>query len=546
MKLSSLLFTLFTFLVYPAAIGTFALYLYPLIFGCGFPAPSQTQNQCLVNQTVGIEEARLAQRAPFRLLALGDPQLEGDSSLPNPDEPMFPSWRGVRTLHDAGTFQEACNHLLSAVKGLLGQDIPRAFRTYRKRLDLLGNDYYLAHIYRIMHWWSDPTHVTVLGDLIGSQWVSDDEFDERGWRFWNRVFKHATKIDDEITASSQVQQLGQEPAWNRRLITPAGNHDIGYAGDITTHRLDRFERMYGRLNWDITFQLSQNDSSQDALSSLSSPPELRIVVLNSMNLDGPTSHEQSQAATYDYVNDLISRLRPMEDRQSAVIALTHIPLYKEEGICVDGPYLTHKDSGIREQNHLSTDASKVFLEGVFGMSPRSDAQAAGRGRSGLVINGHDHEGCDIWHSLQDGAGEDEGKADATWRAQRWHTADTARDPASSPAGVREITARSMMGMYGGYAYLVSAWFDASAGEWRFASSTCHVGVQHFWWAVHVVDLVTTVLLCTAAVACLLERVAGGKPRTPDGGSRDARTLSKTQKRASAKETHNAASKLRPS
>jgi hypothetical protein len=60
----------------------------------------------------------------------------------------------------------------------------------------------------------------------------------------------------------------------------------------------------------------------------------------------------------------------------------------------------------------------------------------------------------------------------------------------SHAGIREVTLRSMMGDFGGNAGLLSAWFNFDEGEWKYEIQMCRAGVQHVWWAVHVVDLAT--------------------------------------------------------
>jgi hypothetical protein len=61
---------LFALLTPLALLSTTWLYLlYPYLHSCAFPDPT----------------------APFRLLALGDPQLEGDSSLPDPHARVFKS-----------------------------------------------------------------------------------------------------------------------------------------------------------------------------------------------------------------------------------------------------------------------------------------------------------------------------------------------------------------------------------------------------------------------------------------------------------------------
>jgi hypothetical protein len=55
-----------------------------------------------------------------------------------------------------------------------------------------------------------------------------------------------------------------------------------------------------------------------------------------------------------------------------------------------------------------------------------------------------------------------------------------------------------MGEFGGNAGLLSAWYDFEKGNWEYEFQTCRLGVQHVWWAVHIVDLIALVVV----VACL--------------------------------------------
>lgn len=459
-----------------AVVASLYLYLYPLFHRCHFPRPHY------VDTTGSLSHQ---QEAPFRLLALGDPQIEGDTSLPDPNDPLLPSLqRFPKHAADNGFAQAA----RAAAAALLHDDLPRLLRTYRKRLDLFGNDYYLAHIYRSLYWWCVPTHVAVLGDLLGSQWIADDEFERRSWRFWHRVFRNARRVEDHITAASEAEDLGADPAWKRRIINIAGNHDIGYAGDINDGRVDRFERQFGPVNWETSFHFdSVNISASDAPGQ--NHPELRLLVLNSMNLDGPAINKDLQHETYAFINDAISHSRPVEDRSTFTLLLTHIPLHKKEGVCVDSPFFDYFDGsqggGVKEQNHLSEGSSEAVLQGIFGMSGDASAPARGIGRNGLIVTGHDHEGCDIYHHRP--------RDESSWDAVPWTDAATLAQDSDLP-GIRELTLRSMMGEYGGYAGLVSIWFDDGAGEWRSDVMMCSAGVQHVWWAVHVVDLVTLGLL----------------------------------------------------
>ncbi|KAF2773477.1 hypothetical protein EJ03DRAFT_323968 [Teratosphaeria nubilosa] len=480
MRASSLLLTLARFLLPPAVIGTVYLYLFPVIVQCAFPPAQPAQPTC---DTGGGGRAyySAAGVAPFRLLAIGDPQLEGDTALDGLGGKVLPrNWESVRS----GEWVRS--------------EVPRWLQRLRKRVDLWGNDLYLAHVYRTVTWWTQPTHAVVLGDLLGSQWIGDDEFARRSARFWRRVFRGAEKVPRDVTGvSGRTEVLGRDPRWANRIMAVAGNHDIGYAGDIDEHRIQRFEATYGNVNWDIRFTL--NDSSAYPSGSTPSPfpsvldpspPELRLIILNSMNLDSParTSHLRQQSLDF-----LTTHLTTPTSSNAATILLTHIPLHKEPGICVDGPFSSHfPDGSIKEQNHLSQSTSTSILDGL----------APGKA---IILNGHDHEGCDTYHhllsssssssayaSVQDYIADhpDDTPSNLTWTASHYDrfVPHPQRIDTNTP-GLREITVRAMMGNYGGNMGLLSAWFDQEAGEWEFDYDTCMLGVQHIWWGVHVLDLV---------------------------------------------------------
>ena len=528
MRFSSILFSAFSLLIYPALISTVILYLYPIFLKCDFPAPSEPQR---VNGASSRSPSTWDTEylVPFRLLVFGDPQLEGDTSLPSPDDPYFPSLDRLRLLHRGSAFDEITQILRAAATDFVYDDIPLLLYTLRKRIDLPANDFYLAHIYRTLHWWLAPTHVAVVGDLLGSQWISDEEFERRSDRFWNRVFRHGKRLEDELTSpgSANEQMMGQDEIWSRRVLNAVGNHDVGYAGDLTPERLERFEKAFGKANWDIKFRLP---SPRDNITEGDSPT-LQIVNLNSMNLDGPARSPELQQQTYDFINNhlLADSLEPLsqshsQNGKSFTILLTHLPLYKPDGICVDGPYFTyHPDATIREQNHLSRHASRPILEGIFGMSGNQYASGSGLGRPGVVLTGHDHEGCDVYHYVP----EDVERDGNEWHAAAWNSNDArsalrhrrgklikerpsqrSEDVESHVPGIREITLRSMMGMYSGSAGLLSAWFDWQAEEWHFEFTTCAMGSHVWWWVVHILDLVTAGVLLAA---CLTRIIDGGEP-----------------------------------
>lgn len=490
-----------------AILSSGYLYLYPVFHGCAFPVPVAGAGH---GQDGLFLKTSDDGQAIFRLLVLADPQLEGDSSLPSAG--IFERLGWVFDEEDKQD-EEVDTPTLAAkskqrVRGVM-EELVRSAQAARKTLDLLGNDYYLAHIYRTLHWWTRPSHVTVLGDLIGSQWVSDEEFDARGERYWRRVFRGGQRVGHPPREDVLSPEAG-EGEWSRRIINIAGNHDIGYSGDISETRLERFERVFGPANWDMHFL----HPTRSPTTNNHTRPGIHLINLNSLALDSPSLSEPIQTTTYDYVNDVLTRSPPVEDRRSSfTLLLTHLPLHKEAGICPDAPYIAYHDDddpdgrfregGLREQNHLSREVSvHGILQGVFGMSGDEHAAAGGRGRNGVILNGHDHEGCDVVHYIGRGSeGESDSESgDWSWNAARYN--------GSVPdTGVREVTLRSMMGEFGGNAGLLSVWFDEGDGngngQWQYEIQMCKAGVQHLWWAVHVLDLVVLGL-----IAGLLSLTAG--------------------------------------
>jgi hypothetical protein len=523
-----------------ACLSTFYLYLYPIFNGCAFPATDaslltayrDTLAQHVSNAKIDAT-GRGASLAPFRLLVLADPQLEGDSSLPKEEERLGRRLRGywdeVRFCEEGRRWEIVVNVL----RRVLGQDVPRALNALRKRVDLWGNDYYLAHIYRAMSWWARPNHVTVLGDLIGSQWVSDGEFEWRGWRYWNRVMKGGQRVDEEVTVLEDVEVervFGiEDEGWKRRIVNIAGNHDIGYAGDISEARLERFERVFGKANWDVRFEYP----AVEGVEADEKPPSIHMVVLNSLMLDTPALSTDIQSATYGYLNEVINkRLRPVEDKTSFTLTLTHLPLFKSAGVCVDPPHFdfwpdddgggSYHPRGLKEQNHLSRHASEPgLLESLYGMKGDLSVAGQGKGRPGLILNGHDHAGCDTFHFIPHNATWNS-SAEATeeqkteWIVSRW----TETDLNSAYTGVREVTLRSMMGDFSGNAGLLSAWFDFDAGSWRYDIQMCKLGVQHVWWAVHILDLIALVLMVLVAIEDVVpkDKRSQAPPRKQMNGS----------------------------
>ncbi|KAK6331225.1 hypothetical protein TWF696_003284 [Orbilia brochopaga] len=464
---AALLRPLLAFLTAFSLLSTAGLYLYPLLLNCSYPNPT----------------------APFRLLTLADPQIEGNTSIFSIRYAGSPIWL-------------------------------RELRRLRKTLDLWGNDFYLAHIYRTLHTTipaltarfpflpqglTHPTHTVVLGDLIGSQWIDDDEFASRGRRYWQTVFPHTNRLpEDALDDAKRIPQSTYSAIhWPDTLINVAGNHDIGYSGDIRPDLIQRFERTYGPVNYAFTipFPAVTVAAGDGSGANTTVTPTLRIVNLNSLNIDSPARDYEIQMQTYDFMNSLFGENK-VWDGSVATILLTHVPLYKPAGVCVDGPmteyYEEYYGGVLKEQNHLSRGASDMLLGELFGERHVGEEKVPREKEMGIILTGHDHEGCDVVHWFGDAEKKEEkekegGDAQAAkeWKAGKW--ADRKRGLVGErDLWIREVTVRSMMGEFGGNAGLTSAWFDNTTMSWRFEYSTCPVGIQHIWWAVHIVDIITLV------------------------------------------------------
>lgn len=421
MTFKGLLIIIYIDLVLPLAVlFNLYLYFYPVFYGCAFP------------RSTSISPIA----APFRLLTLADPQLEGDSVLrriaPPPPPPSKP--------HEE----------LSAQERFLvwrQQTLYRGLRAL-KTLDLWGNDLYLAHVHKTVRRLTSPTHTVLLGDLLGSQWIDDAEFERRSERWWRIVGANASALTaadlergvlDNHHGEKKENEEGGEKAtdWRWKMLTVAGNHDVGYAGDMTRARLERFQRMFGPTDYSLRFHHP----------AASSP--LTVVVLNSLVLDRPIADPSLAEAS----TALLDRLESTDKPPSQTLLLTHLPLHKKEGLCADAPGygVWEHDGSIRWQNMLSEGNSARVLAGIMR-------------QGGVIMTGHDHVGCDVVHSRANDGDGDGNKWVATriGRITKDGIESEAEPLPESVAenGIREITVRSMMGEFGGNVGLLSAWWDA--------------------------------------------------------------------------------------
>lgn len=307
--------------------------------------------------------------------------------------------------------------------------------SYRKRLDVFGNDHYLGHVYNTVIKRLVPSHVAVMGDLISSQWIDDLEFYQRARRYRQWIFNNRDGIE---------------------FFNISGNHDIGYGGEMNMERVNRYEAVYGNLNFEVVYHFGDEKLPY------------RVVGINSLALDGPNFDPQYEREVKEFMQKLWE-----QQFRGATILLTHIPLHKPSGICRDGPHFKYYEWGtIKEQNHLTKDSSELVLKTFF---------QQGNKYGGVVLTGHDHEGCDSVYSKN---------FDETWEVQSGRQGWQEYSSSGQDAIVSEHTVRSMMGEYGGNTGLLTGKFNASTQRWDFYYTVCPFVVQHLWWVSKVATYVT--------------------------------------------------------
>ncbi|KAF9542545.1 hypothetical protein EC957_001838 [Mortierella hygrophila] len=329
----------------------------------------------------------------------------------------------------------------------------------RAHVDLAFNDAFMRHIYKKMmspsweplaelssllsrsttHTPRSPTHVSILGDLFSSQWIDDTEFDVRVARYRSIFPDPSLSSSESVTGAVGAGEESTIPV----MINITGNHDIGYGYDISQDRVERWEQVFGKSNFissvDIPTSGSENDTDSRRTQS---SRRLHLVVLNTMLLDGPSSDENLRGQTWQFLQEASSLKE--NNPQDKVVLLTHIPFHKEQGICVDPPDIrVHWDNTIIEQTMLTPNTTQWILNTL---------------QPDFVLNGHDHYGCDVVHTLHHG--QDTWIASATdlslpvsGSSQAEQQQEEVKEPRQQARRVREVTQRSMMAEFGGYSGL---------------------------------------------------------------------------------------------
>ncbi|KAF9933737.1 hypothetical protein FBU30_004538 [Linnemannia zychae] len=246
------------------------------------------------------------------------------------------------------------------------------------------------------------------------------------------------------------------------MINVTGNHDIGYGYDISQERIERWEHIFGKSNFITSMDIptptnseganfNNETDSREEQNVARNNRRLHLVVLNTMLLDGPSTDENLRGQTWEFLQEA-STLKE-RNPQDKIVLLTHIPLHKEQGICVDPPDIrVHWDNTIIEQTMLTPNTTQWILNHL---------------QPDFILNGHDHFGCDVTHTLHFGqtawtASLTSDPSSSTLSPTPWPTHDHGKQQENYnrhhhhqtvARKVREVTQRSMMAEFSGYSGL---------------------------------------------------------------------------------------------
>jgi len=201
-----------------------------------------------------------------------------------------------------------------------------------------------------------------LGDIFSSQYISAAEFEKRARRYeWitKRTYQTSTP-----------------------LITMSGNHDIGYGDEVTPMRMTRFEQMYGPSNGIYKINTTAVAGTSTGSTASVSQHNFELVIFDSMTIDGCVTLEYQERAR-KFLDSLAAK-QTSSSTKTYQLFVSHIPLYKPEGYCVDPPLVQYTNTGpdnrqvVFRQNTLTRQTSDFIVNSV---------------KPWAVFSGHDHEGC---------------------------------------------------------------------------------------------------------------------------------------------------------
>jgi hypothetical protein len=106
------------------------------------------------------------------------------------------------------------------------------------------------------------------------------------------------------------------------MVVIPGNHDVGYGANVNEEVMVRFEKEFGPAN-----EIFEEEG-------------ITFVVMNSQTLDA-SYDKKIQQDSWDLVDRASEYVRLRNRTNDPVVLITHIPLHKESGHCVDEPFTSY-------------------------------------------------------------------------------------------------------------------------------------------------------------------------------------------------------------
>ncbi|KAF9400635.1 hypothetical protein BGX21_003826 [Mortierella sp. AD011] len=277
-----------------------------------------------------------------------------------------------------------------------------------------------------------------------------------------RLARYQSIFPDPATAPHSKKTTVDKSDGIPILINITGNHDIGYGNDISQTRLDRWEQVFGRSNF---------------IESMAIPDSA-----------------------------------PLKDPQAPGHSRNFISWFSTP--CFWTGHHQTRDNTIIEQTMLTPNSTTWILNNI---------------KPDFVLNGHDHYGCDIVHVRS----RDEGTGELSWMAHSTSELSSGLETKAQEhdqidrqdkISIREVTQRSMMAEFGGYAGL----FEARISETNPDRIEFHYSACGFYNDLQVWIMIVTiaivvgawVLIISARALAALYRILISKTRKHQGSTEE--------------------------
>ncbi|MEE6464506.1 hypothetical protein FKM82_006282 [Ascaphus truei] len=229
-------------------------------------------------------------------------------------------------------------------------------------LDKLRREWQMERSYQSALWLLQPDIVFILGDL----------FDEGKW-------SNSKAWAEDV---ARFQSMFRHPP-HTELMVIVGNHDIGFHHEMTTHKLNRFEKVFNITSGKVVSRKGIN-----------------FVLVNSIGLEGDgcaickaaetqlvkVSHKLNCSRMRNNP-DVNQECRDVEQLPpSAPILLQHYPLYRKS------------DSECTGEDSASPEEKKVLFQERYDVLSQAASQKLLRLlQPRLILSGHTHNACKVLH-----------------------------------------------------------------------------------------------------------------------------------------------------